>query len=426
MELKIDKDANKAPLELALDYYQRSINRILGLEPRSKLSRIKIRLPLSSENKACLLRYYAFLKSGNTKAKSIRCFDTKLKILSRFLGTVNKDAKNIAREDIELFLAKTHVKSSTRETYKLQIKYFFQWLFGCPEGEYPPNVDWIKIQRNPIANAEEYSVLTKDEIKQLIANASIVRDKCIISMLADGGLRISELTNIKIKDCKFDDRLNICRIEVFGKTGKRKVTFVESVPILKEWLNQHPFKDHQDHALFICTAKKFGRPLASSGAYKVVLQVVQRTGIKKRITPHVFRHSKLSYLAMNGMNEFELRVFAGWSKSSRMSEVYVHIGEKETEKKLLEINGISDSEEKDNSDREKLKPIKCFRCEHINDVGNKFCSKCGCILNPDEIPLIEKAQDSFTSMLAGNQHLQEEFIEDLKKKIMAELMAKIK
>ncbi len=113
----------------------------------------------------------------------------------------------------------------------------------------------------------------------------------------------------------------------------------------------------------------------------------KEAGIKKPVNPHNFRHSRATFLAKH-LTERQLREFFGW-KDYRMADIYVHLAGRDVDSALLKIYGIKmDENEKDGN---KLLPKTCSRCSHTNSVTNKFCSKCGMIIDGKiAIEIIEK------------------------------------
>lgn len=397
-------------------YFDRGIQRILEYEESSPRTKI---FGISRENLEHLRRYYLYLDSNYDK---IRTIHVRLKIGKYFLVFLqDKKLEDAKREDVEKYICSLkNLKKSTKEIYKIQIKLIFQWFYKSKKKEYPEIVDWIEINNKRKDSISEYEILSKAEKKRMVQSANCIRDKCLISTLGDSAARISELTGMKIKDCLFDEYG--CKIKVSGKTGKRKIRLVESTPLLKEWINSHPLGQNKENPLFICIGRRFGQPLDSAGAYKIVASVRKRAKITKKVTPHVFRHTRLTELAKEGLNEFELRFFAGWSKNSKMSEIYIHIGEKEVDDKVLKLNGIKKSkpEEKENP----LETKKCFSCGEINNSNNKFCSRCKQILDINAEKEIN-IKDNLLELIEGDSEIKNKLIEKLKEQFKQEILTEI-
>jgi len=389
---KLDVDADKTALEISDNVYQKSIDKNLKM--------------VGGINAKYLKEFYNYLI---TKGDKIRSLETKIKIiryLNDFLSKEKRDApvyyrndnkkiqvitgkdfKEVERKDIEGFVAsKRDLAGRTKEGYKIHIKSFFAWLYDCGEKEYPKVVSWIKTKNIQREFVEEYELISKDIIKELVKNCLYLRDRAMIMVLYDGALRVSELTNLKIKDV-IDDEYGIKINIINGKTGSRKIRLVESVPVLKEWLNSHPFKEDREKNLFVCLGSNFGKPIVSQGAYKMIAKTTKRAGIKDKIHPHAFRHTRLTELAKQGYNETELRIFAGWAKNSDMPSVYLHYSEKDLDDKILRKNKLFDDKELKKrlkgieEERKKLQPANCPQCKEKNDFNNIFCNRCGMILD---------------------------------------------
>ena len=313
-------------------------------------------------------------------------------------------------------MSKSNSSVGTINNYKIHIKSFYTWLYRYPKGKYPKIVNWIEKGKEKDNGHKE--ILTRKEVKLLLKNAPCLRDKCFISLLYDGALRVGEAVNIKIKDVHIDSYG--IKISVNGKTGPRNIRLIESVPILKQWLNEHPFKENENYSLFISLARKYGCPLSTPGGYKIVSKSAVKSGINKRVYPHLFRHTKLTHLAADGFNEMELRIFAGWNKGSPMPEVYLHTREEDVDKKIRNKNGMVDKEEENKikEDKENLKPKKCPMCSEINDVNNKFCFKCGQILDGKAAIELMRTNDTILEVAKNNKDLMESMIQAEMGKIM--------
>ena len=191
-------------------------------------------------------------------------------------------------------------------------------------------------------------------------------------------LRASEISNIRIKNIQNTEYGS--KILVDGKTGKRTAFLIKTQSYLEDWLNEHPYRSNQEAPLFINLGnKQFGRQLLGFGILGIVKKAGKRAGINKKVYTHLMRHSSLNNLGKQGFKERDLRIFAGWGGDSRMPDVYLHYGEEEVEKRLLDINGIKEKEEVVKEDKT-LEPKLCHKCGHKNSVTAVYC-KCGMALD---------------------------------------------
>jgi len=130
--------------------------------------------------------------------------------------------------------------------------------------------------------------------------------------------------------------------------------------------------------------------------------------VKKRCNPHLFRHSRATLLAQH-LTEAQLKQVFGWTQSSKMASVYVHLSGRDTDDALLQFNGIKTgkTEEKESV----LKPKKCPRCELVNPNMARFCNRCAAPLDIQSAMAIEEKTNglaqSFAEALGNNGRLTE-------------------
>lgn len=267
--------------------------------------------------------------------------------------------------------------SWTIQDYRQAIKSFYKWT-GKPE-----IVDWIKLSNGSERKRPE-DLITPDEMGRLAAKAGNQRDRALFGAMYDSGCRIGELLTLKNKHVKFDKYGAILSVE--GKTGFRNVRVVgKSIAWLREWQDAHPDRDNGE-AWFFCgiTGKTRGAQLTHFNVYRALKQSAARAGIRKRIHPHLFRHTRATLLAVN-LKDAPLEDQMGWIHGSKMTRTYVHLSDTDRDRAVLKAYGVEVEEE------EPVKPdmpLKCLNCGEPNNKAARFCWKCGVVLDQ---ALIEKA-----------------------------------
>jgi integrase/recombinase XerD len=191
-----------------------------------------------------------------------------------------------------------------------------------------------------------------------------------------------------------------------GKTGMRPVRIIKSAPYLSNWLNFHLKKDDPECFVWIPIGtmrnkvlkniKKRGYGLGYSSVLALLKKIAKKAGIKKRANPHAFRHSYLTILA-NKLTEAQLKKHAGWVAGSQMAQIYVHLSRRDTDDAILEANGIK-REGKEKED-DKLKPIKCPRCNQNNEPSNKYCKFCGAALDLKTAIKLDQKENLMTNLI---------------------------
>ncbi len=194
---------------------------------------------------------------------------------------------------------------------------------------------------------------------------------------------------------KYDN--NGAQITVAGKTGMRRVRIIASAPLLAQWLENHPRKEDPSAPLWIGIGTLGRGEAIDYGAARMMLRrVARRAGLRKAVNPHIFRHSRASNLA-NKLTEAQLKEMFGWTQSSEMAAVYVHMSGRDVDKALLKIHGLAGEEEKE--EEEKLKIIKCLRCGEKNAPIAKFCLKCAAPLDVKTAVEIDRARMEADEMM---------------------------
>jgi site-specific recombinase XerD/ribosomal protein L40E len=335
------------------------------------------------KNKKILLDFNEnCVAEGLSLARITRC----LYALRTFAGWTRKSFKECKKNDIVKMVAeleKSEYAHATKQEMKTTLKKFFKWLRG--KEEYPDEVRWLKCNRSLSNRKLPEDLLSEDDVKLLINSTTKVMERAMITILFESGTRIGELLSIKLKSISFDKYG--CKLMIDGKTGMRQVRIVSSVGYLQEWLNKHPMCDNPESFLFIQERTRKG--LNHRDVQRILRRIKKKSGIKKRINAHQFRHSRATILA-NFLTDAQMKEYLGWTQSSDMNSIYVHLSSKNFDNALLKMNGIEVEEKKEES---KLSPKNCIRCHETNPPTNKFCRRCGMAL--DEKTAIEILQQDF-------------------------------
>lgn len=357
---------------------------------------------LLEEQRQVLSEYYKHIMAGGTRLKSpysLRNTFTTLYYLGLFLEKPYNQAKKEDFASYATMLREQGLRQLARKRFKERanviarvempsslttiicafaiIKPFYHWLYGRKEC---PEVDWMKLT-DKRRELPEQNLVSPEDVKLLVEQCRDAQSKTLVMLLWDSATRISEALSLRLSDILFDSYG--AQILVDGKTGKRKIRLIYSVPYLQDWLNQHPFKDQIMAPLFISVkGARYGRQMTYELAKDTIARAVKTSKIQKKPTPHTFRHSRLNYLAKTGLNERDLRLFAGWTSTSAMPDTYLHYGYDALDKKLLKQAGklTAEDEQKAQTEQETLKPLPCSRCKQENPATALFCH-CGMALS---------------------------------------------
>jgi site-specific recombinase XerD len=162
-------------------------------------------------------------------------------------------------------------------------------------------------------------VLSKDEIGRMIRCTDNLKHKCIITLIYSAGLRRSEAIQLKIVDIDQDRRM----IKIRSAKGfkDRYVQLAVGVqPLIVEYLKKYRPLEWVFEGIN-------GRCYSAESIVKIVKRAARKAGIKKRVYPHILRHSFATHHLEQGT---DLRYIQEWlgHNSSRTTERYTHVSEK--------------------------------------------------------------------------------------------------
>jgi integrase/recombinase XerD len=191
----------------------------------------------------------------------------------------------------------------------------------------------------PKKTRREIDILTQDDVRALMAACSRrsptgVRNRALIALLYGSGLRIAEALALKPKD------LDLQRLGVTvhsGKRGKRRVSaiFPDAVEVVQRWLDWRKDLGIDGQAPVFCTIKHEragswvtapGHPLSREYVAACLHRLARKTGLTKRLFPHLFRHSHAALLRERGFDIEEIRKQLGHANLEVTSVYLDHLG----------------------------------------------------------------------------------------------------
>ena len=161
-----------------------------------------------------------------------------------------------------------------------------------------------------------------------------MRDKAIFELLYSSGLRISEACNLRLEDLDLENLF----LTVRGKGGReRLVPFGQkSLEVIQNYMDnarEKILKSRYSQYLFI---SKKGDLLNRKSVWRLLKKYISRTGIKKPVTPHTFRHSFATHLIENNADLRSVQELLGHLDIST-TQIYTHMASrtlKEVHKKF--------------------------------------------------------------------------------------------
>ncbi|NJB81729.1 site-specific tyrosine recombinase XerD [Wenyingzhuangia aestuarii] len=248
------------------------------------------------------------------------------KKLADFLKETDLSPVNILAPDIQNFLynySKTH-KARSQARLISGLSSFFDYLLIEKYRDHNP----MELIESPKIGLKLPDTLSEEEINNLIDAIDLShpqgeRNRAILETLYGCGLRVSELINLKISDLYFDEGF----IKVTGKGNKQRLVptnlFTEN--ILTNYINTernvNPPNKGQEDILFL---NRRGNQLTRVMIFTIIKQLAEKINLKKKISPHTFRHSFATHLLNGGADLTVIQALLG-HESITTTEIYLHI-----------------------------------------------------------------------------------------------------
>ncbi|QAR31403.1 tyrosine recombinase XerD [Ornithobacterium rhinotracheale] len=239
----------------------------------------------------------------------------------------DNNPEDLTAEELRLFNYKIGEKYAARSQARILsgVRAFYNFLEE-EKNDIKPNP--TELISSPKIGRKLPDTLSVDEINKIVQSIDLSqkhgeRNKAIIEMLYGCGLRVSELTELKISDLYFEEDF----IQVLGKGNKKRLVPIAQYTqkILNNYLqlvrcHQTIQKAYSDHVFINNRGTKLSRVMV----FNIIKEAAERAGIKKNISPHTFRHSFATHLLENDGDLRSIQLMLG-HESITTTEIYTHI-----------------------------------------------------------------------------------------------------
>ncbi|EMA47926.1 tyrosine-type recombinase/integrase [Halococcus saccharolyticus] len=267
------------------------------------------------------------------------------------------------------WINRTYDNEETNRDYRIAIRVFGKRVTESDEP--PDSIDWVSGQtsRNYDPAPEPRDMLHWDDhILPMIEGSRNPRDAALIAVAWDSGARSGEIRGLTVGD--ITDHDNGLQITVEGKTGKRTVTLIPSVPHLQKWIDDHPAPDDRNAPLW---CKLSSADELSFRMFKKALEsAAERAGVDRPVTLTNFRKSCAAHLASRGMNQAHIEEHHGWTRGSRVASRYISVFSDDSDRELARIRGLDVSDE----EPDPIGPVECPRCDRETPREQPTCVWC--------------------------------------------------
>lgn len=231
--------------------------------------------------------------------------------------------------------ARGPLSRATVRSYVKAIRGFLSWA-ADPEG------GGVTVGAKPKLPQESHKVvdtLSREEILRMETVAKAERDKLLVRVLADTGIRLGELLGLRIQDI-VEPRRGEYALKVHGKGDRERL--VPLAPALHRRLRRYlAAREVEGHdPVFVALRKgPDGRypPAGKSGVEQAIRVLGQEAAIEKRVHPHTFRHSFATEWLRRGGNIISLQHVLGHADLTMIQSVYSHLDSSDDYKAAMAV-----------------------------------------------------------------------------------------
>ena len=263
-----------------------------------------------------------FLKKLEIELKIAKNSSHTLKNYMRFnnqlLDYLKKEPEEVTEDDVKLFVAENLSERSSMSIimFLSAIKYAYTSIL---------KTDPTLNIRRPKREKRLPIVLTKDEIFALLEALNNKKSRMMISLVYATGMRVSEITGLRINDLDFDDKIGHVRQ---GKGKKDRIFNIPLFLISKLRKYAETQKEFGNEFLF---SGRDGKKMSDRNVQKIVKNAAIKAGIKKEVHTHTLRHSFATHLLENDIDIRKIQELLGHSDLST-TQIYTHVSPEELKK----------------------------------------------------------------------------------------------
>ena len=283
-------------------------------------------------------RYRRYLRlERNYSPNTLDAYMRDLEKLQAFLRGNNLDYRQVKLEDLQAFAASLHdIGIHPRSQCRILsgVRSFFRFL----EQDGYIDQDPSELLESPQIGEHLPEVLSLDEIDRIEDSIDLSkwegqRNRAIIETLFSCGLRVSELTSLKLSDIYEQEGF----VRVLGKGSKERLVPISPRALreIADWYmirEQMNIKPGEEDYVFL---NRRGAHLTRTMILIMVKNQAELAGIRKTISPHTFRHSFATCLLEGGADLRAIQAMLG-HESIGTTEIYTHIDTSRLREEILQ------------------------------------------------------------------------------------------
>ena len=252
-------------------------------------------------------------------------------------SNIKESPQNCSKETLQqfIFTQSKLIGSNSQARRVSALKSFFNFLIFENYCQDSP-ADLIEA---PKIGRKLPQILNTNEIEKILDGIELnksqgQRNRAIIETLYGSGLRVSELVEITLSNIFIKENI----IRVNGKGGKQRLIPLGSYSkkFIQIYVDEiRPFEKIKDEDILFLNRN--GKKMSRAMIFTIIRNAAKKVGIKKKISPHTFRHSFATHLLENGADLRTIQLLLG-HESIITTEIYTHLDNKHLKKVMEEFH----------------------------------------------------------------------------------------
>lgn len=269
-----------------------------------------------------ILQLYELKKSGKLSEETIKAY---MMLFREFLRHVNKSLFQVSQEDVEWYL-RTKQRMGNKGKSLNNKRRKLNTLF-----------DWMRknglIRKNPVENIEPFTEalspidhLEPEEMERLKAACNSKRDRALLEWLRCTAMRKGEISSVNINQIDWINK----RVMIYGsKSHSYRMVCLDSVAIhyLQEYIQERGLDISSDLPLFTYIRGDRCKPLSKNGIYAEIRRIGKRSGLTRRIYPHLFRKTVATNVIKRGGTDADAGEYLGHKPQGVTARHYAYRSE---------------------------------------------------------------------------------------------------
>ena len=280
-----------------------------------------------SDSESIRKQYHGYLRlERGLSPNSVEAYEQDLDKLFAYCERMGIAADKATFEDLQGFVYEEFgdgTNSRTQSRILSGVRSFYRFLLYHNLREDDPS----ELLESPRKEQHLPEVLSLEEVNRLVeavdlSSAEGHRNRAMLEMLYGSGLRVSELTGLRLSDIYREEGYLLVR----GKGSKQRLVPISPVADkwFGYWLEDRSHLDVKPEAKDIAFLNRYGRQLTRAMVFTIIKRLAEKAGIHKVISPHTLRHSFATHLLQNGADLRVIQQLLGHEKITT-TEIYTHL-----------------------------------------------------------------------------------------------------